>query len=426
MVGKQVIVAFSLIFFEFILANGQELTADGCGKAVNCFKSSSCKSSTNCDYFVQFQYNASASMVSFAIGGKHSWIALGLRDSKQLTMDGNIGEACVKDGVGAKLLFFNTVGKKATFSPHKGLVDVEALVINGSILCRYKRSIATPSGTTLRNLASSWYLTSAYGNRIVTGEPQYHDSGNYATSSSRIDFMKVGDINTKSWEISALLLAHGILGIFAWGLFAGIGIFIARYMKAALGDKIWFPAHRIIMIVTTIMSSACMVTIFVKLKGWNAEYAGAHAYTGVIAHLLAIIQMVAGNLRPKKSSNKRGIFNVGHRSIGVIALVLAGITILLGCKLVEISIVPSIIWFVFVFLVVIAMEKLSCSYSKTGKNVEVNMDTQTDEKKEEQSLSENAKRIYKGMLALVVVVLLSIAIATAVLFGTKNIQHSHG
>ena len=37
--------------------------------------------------------------------------------------DGNIGEACIKDGVGAKLLFFSTVGKKATFLPHVRFYD---------------------------------------------------------------------------------------------------------------------------------------------------------------------------------------------------------------------------------------------------------------------------------------------------------------
>ena len=67
-----------------------QLTTEGCGSTSTCFYGKSCKSNIDCDYFIKFTYNAVSKSVSFAIGGKHDWVAFGLRDEKKLSMV-NIG-----------------------------------------------------------------------------------------------------------------------------------------------------------------------------------------------------------------------------------------------------------------------------------------------------------------------------------------------
>ena len=63
-----------------------QLTTQGCGSSVNCFYGTSCTSNVDCDYLIKFKYDAASKSVYFEIGGKHDWVAFGLRDMPALLM----------------------------------------------------------------------------------------------------------------------------------------------------------------------------------------------------------------------------------------------------------------------------------------------------------------------------------------------------
>ena len=71
-------------FFNFYMP--LQITRQGCGTTSNCFYGKACSSSVDCDYFVKFEYDSRSSSVHFAIGGKHDWIAFGLREGQVLSM----------------------------------------------------------------------------------------------------------------------------------------------------------------------------------------------------------------------------------------------------------------------------------------------------------------------------------------------------
>lgn len=425
------------VLFGFIWnglkVSGNELTTEGCGSTSTCFYGKSCKSNIDCDYFIKFTYNAVSKSVSFAIGGKHDWVAFGLRDEKKLSMNGNIGEACTKDGSIARILSFSTVRKSPNFKSQVGLFNITTSVVNGSAVCRYSRTVVTPSGTNLRDLAANWYLTSAYG-RMAGSSPRKHPYGHYATSSNRVKFTKITMVSSsEDSEWDTLLLVHAITGTLAWLAFSFIGIFIARYMRDAFwgkklgGNDLWFQLHRICMVLTTLTSLVCIVTIMVKLKGWNADFAGSHAYTGIVTHVLAVVQVIGGNLRPKPANNWRWIFNIVHRTCGVVALILAGVTMLLGLELVNITVVPVIVWFVFGFVVALGLEiylRFS-SHRSQPKTENVDMDGSDSSQPLKVEIPNKNAEILRICFGLVIVGVLSISISVFSLLGRNGHDHAH-
>ncbi|CAF0923592.1 unnamed protein product [Brachionus calyciflorus] len=134
--------------------------------------------------------------------------------------------------------------------------------------------------------------------------------------------------------------AHACLMTFAWLFLVPNGIILARYYKKLLPSlrilnvDFWFNGHRVLMISTFVLS---IVAFFLVLSdhGWKwvepeEKTAFAHSIFGIVIIGIIIFQIIIGFVRPKKDSSFRKLFNWFHRSVGMICLILAIVTIYLG------------------------------------------------------------------------------------------------
>jgi hypothetical protein len=110
---------------------------------------------------------------------------------------------------------------------------------------------------------------------------------------------------SNSFPITTVHLIHGILMWVAWVVSPMIGIYVARYLKTALGHT-WFVIHRFLMGVLTIfVSFVSFVLIFLyrpllKTPGSNIE--SSHVIVGFIIVLMMFFQGYLGYYSDKKFS----------------------------------------------------------------------------------------------------------------------------
>jgi uncharacterized membrane protein len=75
-------------------------------------------------------------------------------------------------------------------------------------------------------------------------------------------------------------------------------------------------------------------------------------------------------LRPNKNSNNRYIFNWAHRSVGILALCLAFVTVFLGARLfsndTSFWLGLLILWVVWILLLPIALEFIEFNIRRSG------------------------------------------------------------
>ncbi|RMX41681.1 hypothetical protein pdam_00015853, partial [Pocillopora damicornis] len=90
--------------------------------------------------------------------------------------------------------------------------------------------------------------------------------------------------------------------------------------------------HRLLMVLTVVLTILGVIIIFVHAGRWTKE-AGAHPITGIFVLVLAVIQPIMAVFRPHPGEEKRYIFNWAHRGVGLSALILAVVTVFFGLRL---------------------------------------------------------------------------------------------
>eukprot|EP00794_Sanderia_malayensis_P007693 gene7693-8530_t len=430
LIHKTALIFLVSIFLSCIaLSSTQAIDASTCGTKMGCYRyPTGCSSSATCNVLIAFKYNISSDSVDVSISTKNAWVAFGLC-SAQNKMGETSGEVCFKDGAVADLKAFFNTGYRADFSQStSGLNIISKSSVNGSVICKwvqhnnfgflsidimkvgriafllerfaffgrtspsakscdllpsstsissavgdplrsqYVRPVNAPTGSYMKDLKTTWFITAAYGNTVGGSTPGKHEF-KPSSSSAKVDLRKSFEATGKSASKTALV-AHGSLMIIAWLGFAATGMFIARYMKKVTGDgtccgeKIWFQSHRICMTMTLLLTVISFIIIFVKEKGWS-EHAKAHPYTGCITTFLAIVQPIMAIFRPHPNEANRWLFNWGHRCVGVVALTLAVATIFLGLDLMHVTFSSVIAWVVLFFIIVLIMEVAPCCIPNT-------------------------------------------------------------
>ena len=109
--------------------------------------------------------------------------------------------------------------------------------------------------------------------------------------------------------------------------------FFFRYFKTFkpekiyCGVKLWFMIHRLFMLSVPLISVASFIVIFADLDWKWVEKSEpvnfAHSIIGIIAIALSIVQVFIAFFRCAPNHPKRFVFNVFHRSIGLLTLVLS-------------------------------------------------------------------------------------------------------
>eukprot|EP00112_Aurelia_sp_Birch-Aquarium-sp1_P015256 Seg3367.2 transcript_id=Seg3367.2/GoldUCD/mRNA.D3Y31 product="Ferric-chelate reductase 1" protein_id=Seg3367.2/GoldUCD/D3Y31 len=349
-----------------------------CGKGFGCFSwPPNCKPSS-CIVFIQFFYYKPPNM-SIAISALvDGWVAFGLNEQPAM-MGGTVGEVCMLGKNNQVILkgFENKdtdFDKKDLNSTRTQFLYVYGFYVNKRLTCTYTRPV---KGGKLRDMSQPWYLIASWGQVKMKDSgphPREHKTGDYFWSKKKITMTKenvVVGVNTYGWDLIAV---HGSLMIIAWIGLAFSGMFYARYMRQVWQNKLkgsafWFQLHRGMMIGSGVFTVIAFIVILVEVKGWNTEM-GAHPILGIIVIVLSAIQAIAGMLRPGIGSPRRFIFNMAHRCNGVVAFILAMITIFLGLAAMDVDIVIMIVYLIVIVVIVLGIEVNTFYKSRTVTEVQ--------------------------------------------------------
>ncbi|GAB4844599.1 hypothetical protein Ancab_037998 [Ancistrocladus abbreviatus] len=124
--------------------------------------------------------------------------------------------------------------------------------------------------------------------------------------------------------------SHGILGIFGWGFILPVGAMVARFLKHK--EPLWYYLHTVIQFTGFLIALAGVVVGQALYNQMHADVA-AHKGIGYFALTLSIIQILAFFIRPNKDSKFRRLWDVYHRTFGVITLFFGAVNIVFGIHL---------------------------------------------------------------------------------------------
>uniref|UniRef100_S4PTB7 ascorbate ferrireductase (transmembrane) n=2 Tax=Pararge aegeria TaxID=116150 RepID=S4PTB7_9NEOP len=150
--------------------------------------------------------------------------------------------------------------------------------------------------------------------------------------------------------------------IIAWLGAASLGIVLARYFKKTWDGKtlggvdIWFAYHRILMVLTWVLTVGGFILILVEVGGWQTTGDNPHAITGIVTVLLCFIQPIGAFFRPHPGTKNRPIFNWLHWFVGNSAHILGIATIFLAVYLQKAELPP---WTVFVLTAYVVFHVLT-------------------------------------------------------------------
>ncbi|XP_058951957.2 ferric-chelate reductase 1-like [Pocillopora verrucosa] len=315
------------------------ITKDGCRKTKSCYSEpANCKSSKDCDYLVTMKPTGDqgeSGEVEFELSAKKQWVAIGFNNEKN-KMDGTDALICAE--VNDKVTVEHYMADQGYGRPTKTTPTPTSIIATlaeskgGVVACRFKRK---KKDDKMVDLTKTWHLVYASG--PMSGDKIGIHSTTPKTSPQKVDVSAIGELVAAEESIT-LVQVHGCLMVIAWIGFASIGMFIARHMKVLfgqrvlLGTKMWFTLHRLLMVLTVVLTILGVIIIFVHAGRWTKE-AGAHPITGIFVLVLAVIQPIMAVFRPHPGEEKRYIFNWAHRGVGLSALILAVVTVFFGLRL---------------------------------------------------------------------------------------------
>lgn len=148
-------------------------------------------------------------------------------------------------------------------------------------------------------------------------------------SNSEFPIGVVGE--SEASKLQKQVKAHGAVQVFGWGVLLPIGAMVARYARGY--DPAWFYIHVTFQMVGFIFIIAGVATGVHLAKSIDTPGLSGHKGLGIFLFILAILQVLAVVLRPKKDAKNRKYWNWYHWWVGRLALFLAVINIFVGLHL---------------------------------------------------------------------------------------------
>ncbi|KAM4022441.1 putative ferric-chelate reductase 1 [Anomaloglossus baeobatrachus] len=312
-------------------------------------------------------------------GPTAGYVAIGFSDDMKMGNDDV--QICTKNSSGNILVqaAYNTGTVTPTLRNNNTAGSIVSSYNSGVLKC----SFTTQSSISLSQRSSNnpaYYVFLVSGPSNADGQIQFHTKK--LISSVKVDLTSYMTVGSQSGR-SPLVLGHGSLMLIAWMTTGSIGMIMARYMKSAagkpfLGKAAWFQAHFYLMILTVILAIIAFIMIFVEAGDWSG---GAHPVLGVIVMILSFFQPIAAFFRPDPKSERRFIFNWGHRMNALVIKILAVAAIFLGLTLVDSSLsqwMPKLMggFFAWEVLFYIILEsnvhlKAKRTYDDPAKTIEI-------------------------------------------------------
>ncbi|CAG9568695.1 unnamed protein product [Danaus chrysippus] len=324
----------------------------GCADTKLCFGiPNNCISSGNCKAILAIY--VAGDIYTFEIQGTDNpkYVSAGLSTNNKMGDDSAM--ECVRNDNGRISLFTSwTYPKEEPYvrrseSPQNIVQLLESSIIDGKLYCKFTRdAVSTVKGQTFDLINEQYYLMVLSGSSMMDADRVgFHDLA-YEASGAPSSLATVGAAAPAS---RLLIKLHGSFMIAAWMGATSLGILLARYYKKTwvgktLGGKdVWFGSHRILMVLTWILTIVACVLIVLEAGGIRID--SIHAITGIITVVLCFIQPIGAYFRPHPGTKRRALFNWVHWLLGNAAHILGIASIFLSVYLVKADL-PS--WAVFI------------------------------------------------------------------------------
>uniref|UniRef100_A0A0N5ATC6 ascorbate ferrireductase (transmembrane) n=1 Tax=Syphacia muris TaxID=451379 RepID=A0A0N5ATC6_9BILA len=205
-----------------------------------------------------------------------------------------------------------------------------------------------------------------------------------------------------SWKTQLFILWIGILMCFAWIIFLSTGIIFGRYMRdhwpnsRIFGLMLWYHVNFYIILAAqfyttnnvplTIAGFVCVFTANDWLWLGPSTDQNSNKYrlkemkitVGLLSCLLAWTQPLIAIFRCKPQLKLRSIFNVIHRTVGVVSWILAATAITIAvrwfkqCFRSPVAALATFIVFLAVFGVTIIVNEVSLRYIRANRSLSKN------------------------------------------------------
>ena len=153
-----------------------------------------------------------------------------------------------------------------------------------------------------------------------------------------------------------MIMLHGILMVLSWGILLQWGAFIARYFRHK--DPLWFKLHRAIQVSGVVLSLLGLIFGIVSVAYDHLRF--AHGALGLAVTILGLQQPFNALIRPHKpddgaeKTTKRFIWELLHKNIGRLALLIAIIQISMGLFLALAHTAIWALWYAYVILLILS------------------------------------------------------------------------
>ncbi|KAG1668403.1 putative ferric-chelate reductase 1 [Nymphon striatum] len=375
--------------YKILFLNAQEKAErlesvyDNCGKTKGCFaEPSNCISTKDCDAFVSFTRHEEG--VQFDLIGKsdNGYVAVGLSSDDKMG-DDSVTTCMLKNNVVEVKQAWNVdkPGKTSNIlsSPEVGISQTSGTYQDGTILCQFIRGIKTSiEGNTFDLNSTEYFLLLAVG-PVGNGNMEYHDKRWVSASALKLTSASLVKGNT-----NLMAKIHGMLMIMAWVGTASIGMLLARYFKSVWSDKlltgvkVWFFYHRVLMVLTVLLTASAFIVIFVDIGGLSQVGKNPHPYLGIATTALCMIQPFLALCRCAPDDSKRPIFNWLHWFIGNAAQILGVVTIFFAVELAKANLPQYFDWILVAFILFhllfhMILQAMACKNDGKSKMSDIQM-----------------------------------------------------
>jgi len=181
----------------------------------------------------------------------------------------------------------------------------------------------------------------------IPGQIGYEDSACERPSENSSD--SAGELpgeNSSRYEYTAFqklstwLQIHVICLYVSWGFLLPIGVLIPMSFKDAFNDRtMWFRVHQIMQTSGTLLLIIGCSAAFANVR---LHFNGTHQKLGLAVLIFAVLQILNAVFRPSKKngedkprSRSRYIWELLHKNLGRLVIVMAWVNVFLGVRLLE-------------------------------------------------------------------------------------------
>jgi len=271
----------------------------------------------------------------------NSWIGIGLNSGKSLSVSMSGG------GEGSDVVTCSSVGVQRYSVTGYELSDGEEVPgasctqESGVTILKFTRSLAASSGRRLSQVEITPGV--AQGLIFARGDDgdffqKQHSLGESTRGGQSIDFAAGVVTAAPKRSAEAVLYIHLVLMSVAWGALLPLGAIISNRFRGQLPET-WIHWHRNLQMAGWALQLVGVVMAIIYVVQYSAPFSSSHTFIGLFVVIVGTFQPVNALLRPHKpeegqvKTQKRAAWELMHKGLGWLAVVLGMLNLLLGVML---------------------------------------------------------------------------------------------